>query len=62
MTAKLISVLRRLSRCERGASALEYAFVAVLISIAAIAAFQALGTSVQNVYNGLSSDVANATS
>jgi pilus assembly protein Flp/PilA len=46
--------LTKLLRCERGASAIEYALVASLISIAAIAAFQNLGNKIDTMYNNVS--------
>lgn len=41
-------------RCERGANAIEYALVASLIAIAAVAAFQNLGNKVDAMYNNIS--------
>ena len=38
---------------SRGATAIEYALVASLISIAAIGAFQNLGTSVETKFNAI---------
>ena len=46
--------LTRLLRCERGANAIEYALVATLISIAAIAAFNNLGSKIDTMYNNVS--------
>jgi pilus assembly protein Flp/PilA len=40
--------------CERGANAIEYALVASLISIAALAAFQNLGNKIDTMYNNVS--------
>jgi len=42
-------------RCEKGANAIEYALVASLIAIAAVAAFKHLGTSVDSMINNVSS-------
>lgn len=42
-------------RCERGANAIEYAFVASLIAIAAVGAFKYLGTSVDSMLRNVSS-------
>ena len=44
----------RLLRDERGANAIEYALIAGLIAIAAIAAFQNLGSSITNMYTNVS--------
>lgn len=41
-------------RCEKGASAIEYALVASLISIAAIGAFNNLGNKMNTMYNNVS--------
>jgi pilus assembly protein Flp/PilA len=46
--------LTKLLRCERGANAIEYALVASLISIAALAAFQNLGNKIDTMYNNVS--------
>ena len=52
------SLMRRLIkflRCEKGANAIEYALVASLIAIAAVAAFKQLGSSVDSMMNNVSS-------
>jgi pilus assembly protein Flp/PilA len=41
-------------RCDRGANAIEYALVASLIAIAAVAAYQNLGNKVDSMYNNIS--------
>ena len=46
--------LTALLRCERGANAIEYALVASLIAIAAVAAYQNLGNRVDAMYNNIS--------
>lgn len=46
--------LTKLLRCERGANAIEYALVASLISIAALAAFQNLSNKINIMYNNVS--------
>ena len=50
-----MGALIRIIRCQRGANAIEYALVASLISIAALAAFKALGTSIDSMLNNVSS-------
>jgi len=45
--------LTRLLGCEKGASAIEYALVATLISIAAIGAFNNLGNKINTMYNNV---------
>lgn len=52
--------MRRLTqvlRCERGANAIEYALVASLIAIAAVAAFQNLGNKIDTMYNNVSNNL-----
>jgi Flp pilus assembly pilin Flp len=49
--------MRRLTdilRCERGANAIEYAFVASLIAVAAIAGITNLGTRIDIMYSNVS--------
>jgi pilus assembly protein Flp/PilA len=46
--------LTRLFRCEKGANAIEYALVASLIAIAAIAAMNNLGAKIDTIYNNVS--------
>ena len=45
--------LTKLLRHEKGATAIEYALVATLISIAAIAAFNNLGNKIDTMYNNV---------
>lgn len=46
--------LTKIFRCPRGASAIEYALVAALISIAALAAMGNLGGKIDSMYNNVS--------
>lgn len=46
--------LRRIIRCSKAATAIEYALVASLISIAAIGAFVRLGNGIDNMLNNVS--------
>jgi Flp pilus assembly pilin Flp len=46
--------LIRIIRCEKGANAIEYALVASLISIAALAAFHQLGDAIDTMYGNVS--------
>jgi pilus assembly protein Flp/PilA len=46
--------LTRIIRCQKGANAIEYAFVASLIAIAAVGAMEALGTKVDTMLNNVS--------
>lgn len=49
-----MAALIRIVRCRRGANAIEYALVASLIAIAAVAAMQRLGTGVDSMLNNVS--------
>jgi len=49
--------LRNLLRCTRGASAIEYALIASLISIAGIAAMQNVGTKMNAMYGNVSNNL-----
>jgi pilus assembly protein Flp/PilA len=46
--------LTRIISCRKGATAIEYALVASLISIAALAAFQELGDKIDLMYGNVS--------
>jgi pilus assembly protein Flp/PilA len=46
-------IVRRLWADNRGVGAIEYALVASLISVAALAAFQSLGGQVQTKYSSI---------
>ena len=46
--------LTKLLQCELGASAIEYALVGALISIAALFAMQNLGNKIDTMYNNVS--------
>ena len=47
--------IRKLIRNSKGATAIEYGLIAALIAVAAIAAMQGLGTSLQTTFNNVSS-------
>jgi pilus assembly protein Flp/PilA len=52
--------MRRLTeiiRCKRGGTAIEYALVGALISIAALAAMQGLGDKIGTMYNNVSNNL-----
>jgi len=46
--------LMQILRCPRGGSAIEYALVASLISIAAIGAINGLGSAIDTMFNNVS--------
>lgn len=50
-----MGALMRIFRCERGATAIEYALIASLVSIAAIAAMGNLGTKTDSMLNNVAS-------
>jgi pilus assembly protein Flp/PilA len=51
------SSLPRLLRDNSGATAIEYGLIAALIAVAAIAAFQLVGTNLTSVFNNVASDL-----
>ena len=56
----MISLFKELWIDESSATAIEYALIGAMVSIAAVVAMQALGTSVTNVFFAVSDDVADA--
>lgn len=48
-----MSKLPRIIRCDKGATAIEYALVASLIAIAAVGAFHNLGNKMNVMYNNV---------
>jgi len=46
--------LTRILRCQRGANAIEYAFVASLIAVAALGAMQVMGNKIETMYSNVS--------
>ena len=57
----MLKVMRFIKREERGATAIEYAFVASLISIAIVVAITLLGDNVESSYNDTAQQVRDAT-
>ena len=51
------SMFRRLLRDDSGATAIEYGLIAALIAVAAIAAFQTVGTNLSAVFNTVASNI-----
>ena len=49
--------IRKLIRESKGATAIEYGLIAALIAVAAIAAMQGVGTSLQTTFNNVSSSM-----
>jgi pilus assembly protein Flp/PilA len=54
----LTTTLAKLLKNEDGATAIEYGLIAALISVAAVAAFTAVGTSLTNLFTTISTDLA----
>ena len=50
-------LLIKILRCQKGANAIEYALIASLISIAALAGFQAVGSKMNGMYTNVSSNL-----
>ncbi|HEX9947683.1 MAG TPA: Flp family type IVb pilin [Allosphingosinicella sp.] len=53
--------LRHILRDCRGGNAIEYALVAALIAVAAVVAFQNLGTQIDNTFIAVDNKVGSAT-
>jgi pilus assembly protein Flp/PilA len=51
------SVSTRLAQDESGATAIEYGLIAALIAVAAIAAFQLIGTSLSTIFNSVATQL-----
>jgi pilus assembly protein Flp/PilA len=47
----LTAILKNLVKNEDGATAIEYGLIAALIAVAAIAAFQLVGTNLSSIFN-----------
>jgi pilus assembly protein Flp/PilA len=50
-------VTKRLLRDDSGATAIEYGLIAALIAVAAIAAFQLVGTNLSSIFNTVAGDL-----
>jgi pilus assembly protein Flp/PilA len=51
------AVLKRLGHDESGATAIEYGLIAALIAVAAIAAFQLIGTNLSGIFNSVATQL-----
>ena len=47
----MLTTFRKLIHDEDGATAIEYGLIAALIAVAAIAAFQLVGTNLSGIFN-----------
>jgi len=57
----LQTLVAKMRRKQKGSTVIEYALIAALISVAAIAAFSFIGTSVQSTMSGIGSAMESAT-
>ena len=55
------ALLSKVKGREKGATVIEYALIAALISVAALAAFSFIGTSVKSTMSGIGSAMSSAT-
>jgi pilus assembly protein Flp/PilA len=53
----MLSLLRRVLKNERGATAIEYTLIASLIAVAAITAMGSVGTKVNGVLSNVASSM-----
>jgi pilus assembly protein Flp/PilA len=53
----LQNLLTQLVRDEAGATAIEYGLIAALIAVAAISAFQLVGTNLTSTFNSVASQL-----
>ncbi|MCH8685788.1 Flp family type IVb pilin [Pedomonas mirosovicensis] len=54
------TTLRKLARDEKGATAIEYGLIAALIAVVCIAGLSAVGSSLKNTLNTVSSELDSA--
>ena len=52
-----MSTIRRFLKDESGATAIEYGLIAALIAVAAIAAFQLVGTNLSTIFNSVATQL-----
>lgn len=50
--------MRRLLKCRQGATAIEYAFIAMLIGLVILAGVTSLGKNTANKYNNIANKAA----
>ena len=56
----MLKVIRSFANDESGATAIEYGLIAALVSVAAIGALTAMGTSLSNLFNTVESNLSSA--
>ncbi len=58
--AIMFKVIRTFAKDESGATAIEYGLIAALVSVAAIGALTAMGDSLSDMFNMVSSELTSA--
>jgi pilus assembly protein Flp/PilA len=53
----MLATLIKLVRNDDGATAIEYGLIAALIAVAAIAAFQLVGTNLSSTFHGIATQL-----
>ena len=53
----MFNTFAKLLRNEDGATAIEYGLIAALIAVAAIAAFQLVGTNLSSTFHGIATQL-----
>ena len=53
----MFQFLARLARDDSGATAIEYGLIAALIAVAAISAFQLVGTNLSSTFNNVATQL-----
>ena len=56
----MAKIFNKLFKNEKGATAIEYGLIAALIAVAAIGALSAVGGSLKNTFNGVSTKLNSA--
>tara|TARA_R110000787_G_scaffold16622_70_gene51975 strand:+ start:4034 stop:4333 length:300 start_codon:yes stop_codon:yes gene_type:complete len=58
---QMLTFLRKFRKDDSGATAIEYGLIAALVSVAAITALGLMGTSLDNMFTTVSTELTNAT-
>lgn len=56
----MCDLFQKLMRDESGATAIEYGLIAALVSVAAVTALSAMGTSLSGMFSAVSTELDNA--
>jgi len=57
---KMLRFVKRLSKDDKGATAIEYGLLAALVAVAIILALQAVSTELNNTFSAVSTELADA--